>query len=169
MICVALTLLCCSQSSCCAFLRDFEVPLTGLIFHLLGGFPGGGFLFSFTAPSWECGSCPDSFSLSLFFYFFCSTRLCQKFLALFGGLSSSASIQLMFCVSHFTCRCVFFEAFVGGGVHCLLLLCLLLPSLIVNSWASLLRLRGGLEAQGKAFYFKTQIFRVWYMVSILQY
>ena len=47
--------------------------------------------------------------LSLFF--FCSTQLCQEFLALFGGLSSSASIQLMFCVSHFTCRCVFLMCF----------------------------------------------------------
>ena len=48
---------------------------------------------------------PDSFSLSLFF--FSSTLLCQEFLALFGGLSSSASIQLIFCASHFTRRCVF--------------------------------------------------------------
>ena len=46
---------------------------------------------------------PDSFSL----FFFCSTQSCQEFLALFGGLSSSASIQLMFCASCFTCRCVF--------------------------------------------------------------
>ena len=33
MICEALTLLCCSQSSCCIFLGDFEVPPTGLIFQ----------------------------------------------------------------------------------------------------------------------------------------
>ena len=32
MICAALTLLCCSQFSCCAFLSDFEVPPTQLIF-----------------------------------------------------------------------------------------------------------------------------------------
>ena len=32
MICAALTLLCHSQSSCCTFLSDFEVPLTWLIF-----------------------------------------------------------------------------------------------------------------------------------------
>ena len=58
--------------------------------------------------------------LSLFF--FCSTQLCQEFLALFGGLSSSASIQLMFCANSFTCRCVFFDVFVGDGVRELLLL-----------------------------------------------
>ena len=44
--------------------------------------------------------------LSLFL-FFCCTQLCQEFLALFGGLSSSVSIQLMFCASHFTRRCDF--------------------------------------------------------------
>ena len=49
---------------------------------------------------------PSWFLFSLFF-FFCSTQLCQEFLALFGGLSSSSSIQLMFCASSFTCRCVF--------------------------------------------------------------
>ena len=51
---VVLTLLCCSQSSCYTFSGDFEVPKTQLIFHQLGGFPGGGFLFSFTAPFREC-------------------------------------------------------------------------------------------------------------------
>jgi len=61
-------------------------------------------------------------SLSLFF--FCSTQLCQESVVIFGGLSSSASIQLMFYVSSFTSRCVvffFFDVFVGG-VHDLLLL-----------------------------------------------
>ena len=43
--------------------------------------------------------------ISLYFFFF-STQFCQEFLALFGGLSSD-SIQLMFCASCFTCRCVF--------------------------------------------------------------
>ena len=57
------------------------------------------------APSQECLSHPDSFSLSLFF--FCSTQLCQEFLALYGGLSSSVSVQLIFCASSFTGRCVF--------------------------------------------------------------
>ena len=32
MICVTLTLLCCSQSICCTFLSDFEVSATQLIF-----------------------------------------------------------------------------------------------------------------------------------------
>ena len=63
--------------------------------------------------------------LSLFF--FGSTQLCQKFLTLFGGLSSSASIQLMFCASRFTCRYFFFDVFVGEGVRNLLLLCNLAP------------------------------------------
>ena len=50
-------------------------------------------------------------------------QFCQEFLALFGSLSSSASIQLIFCVNHFTCRCVFFffYVFVGEGEHVLLL------------------------------------------------
>lgn len=48
-----------------------------------------------------------SWFLFSFFFFFCYTQLCQEFLALFGGLSSSASIQLMFCVSRFTRKCVF--------------------------------------------------------------
>ena len=64
--------------------------------------------------------------LSLFF--FCSTQLCQEFLALFGGVSSSASIQLKFYVSSFTCRCVVFDVFVAEGEHDLLLLCHLAPS-----------------------------------------
>lgn len=46
-ICVALTQLCCSQSSCCIFLGDFEVLPTQPVFRQLGGFsPGGGFLHS---------------------------------------------------------------------------------------------------------------------------
>ena len=53
MLCAALTLLCSSQSSCCTFLSNLHVPLTQLIFHQLGGFSGGGFLLSFTAPSQE--------------------------------------------------------------------------------------------------------------------
>ena len=38
---------------------------------------------------------------------FCSTQLCQEFPALLGGLSSSASMQLMFCFNSFTCGCIF--------------------------------------------------------------
>ena len=54
MICAAPSLLCCLQSSCYYFLGDFEVPPTQLIFCQLDGFPGGGFLYSFTAPSRVC-------------------------------------------------------------------------------------------------------------------
>ena len=54
MICAALTLLCCSQSSCCTFLGNFEVPVTWLIFPSVRWLPRCGFLFSFTAPSQEC-------------------------------------------------------------------------------------------------------------------
>lgn len=50
---------------------------------------------------------PSLFLFSLFFFFFYSTQLCQEFLALFGGLSSSAIIHLMFCGGSFTYRCVF--------------------------------------------------------------
>lgn len=69
MIYVALTLLCPPQSSCYAFLGDSEVPLSQLSPLWLGGFPGCGFLFSFTSPSQDCLTCPDSFSLSLSFSF----------------------------------------------------------------------------------------------------
>ena len=39
MICVALTLLCPLQSSCCTFLGDFEVPLAQLISPLVRWLP----------------------------------------------------------------------------------------------------------------------------------
>ena len=105
MICAAVTVLCPLQSSSCAFLCDFEVPLSPLISQSVRWLPRMWVPFSFTAPSQECESCPYSFSLSLFFFF--STRLCQEFLALFGGLNSSVSIQYMFSASRFVCRCVF--------------------------------------------------------------
>ena len=122
-ICAALTLLCCYESSCCAFLGDVEVPLTGLIFRQLGGFPGWVPFLLHSSPSemlvlsW--------FLLSLFFSF-CSTQFCQEFLALFGGSSPSASIS--WCsvrvVLHgdvvLWCVC-------GEGEHDLLLLCRLVP------------------------------------------
>ena len=107
MICVALTLLCCSQSSCYAFLSDFEVPPTQPIFRQVRWLPR----------KWVPFLLHSSLSLSLFtvspilipflsLIFFYSTQLRQESLALFGGLSSSASILLMFCASSFTCRCV---------------------------------------------------------------
>ena len=74
MICEPLTVFCSSQSSCCDFLRDFEVPLIWLTF-LSGGVPGCGFLFSFTVPSRECSPVLIPF-LSLSFFSFCSTQLC---------------------------------------------------------------------------------------------
>ena len=70
----------------------------------LGGFPGCGLPFSFTAASQECLPILDSFSLFFFFY---STQSCQEFLTLFGDLSS-ASIQFMSSASCFTCRCGLF-------------------------------------------------------------
>ena len=103
---VALILFCYSQSSCCTFLGNFEVPPTWLIFPSVRWLPRMCIPFFFHSsllgmlvPSWFL------FPLSLFF--FCSTQLCQRSLALFGSLSSSASIQLMFCASHSICRCVF--------------------------------------------------------------
>ena len=49
----AFSLPCPLQFSCCAFLWGFEVPLSWVIFPSRG-FPGCGFLSSFTAPSQEC-------------------------------------------------------------------------------------------------------------------
>ena len=106
---VALSLLCLPHSGCRDFLQGFEVPPSWLSLHQLGGFPGCGFLSSFTFPSKECWSCPDSlfFLFSLSFFPFCFTQLCGGFLALFGDLRSSANIQLMFCANHFTCTYFF--------------------------------------------------------------
>ena len=84
---------------------DFEVPLTQLIFLSVRWLPRMWVPFLLY-------SCLGNATLVLIpflsLFLFCSTQLCQEFLALFGCLSSSASIQLMFCLSHFTCRCVFF-------------------------------------------------------------
>ena len=72
--------------------------------------------FSFTVPSQECQSGSDSPSLSLFFS--CFTQLCQEILAIFEGLSSFASIQLLSCAS-----CFFLCVFVGEGARIPLLFC----------------------------------------------
>ena len=88
MICVALTLLCCPQSNCCTFLRDFEVLPTWLIFPSVRWLPRMWVPFLLHCSLSEILSHPYSF-LSLFF--FCS--VCQEFLALFGRLSSSAIIH----------------------------------------------------------------------------
>ena len=40
--------------------------------------------------------------------FSCFTQLCHEILAIFGGLNSYASIQLLFCVNCLTCRIFFF-------------------------------------------------------------
>lgn len=102
-VCAALTLLCCSQSSCCVFLSDFEVPPTQRVFRQAAS-PGGGFLFSFMAPSQECWSRPDSFSLPLFhlFYPIMSGVSCP-----FWRFTFFYSIQPMFCGSRFKRGCGF--------------------------------------------------------------
>ena len=64
--------------------------------HLQLIFPSwGADFFPFTAPCQECWSCPDSlfFLFSLSFFSFCSTQLYGGFLAPFGDLSSSVSVQ----------------------------------------------------------------------------
>ena len=106
MICAALTLLRCSQSSCCTFLGNFEVPLTRLIFLSVKWLPRM-WVPLLLHSSLSRMFVPSCFliSLSLFFLLFCPVM--SRVFALFGGSSSSASIQFMFCVSHFTCRCVF--------------------------------------------------------------
>ena len=75
-------------------------------------------------------------SLSFFLLFYPVT---SRVFALFGGLCPSTSIQLMFFLSCFTCRCVvflfcfvlfcFFDVFVGEDEQDLLLLCHLAPPL----------------------------------------
>ena len=73
--------------------------------HQLCGFPGFRFLSSFPAPSQECQSHPFFlFFLSSLSFSLCSTQLCGGFLALFGNMGSSTSVQWMFLVNCSTCR-----------------------------------------------------------------
>ena len=104
MICVAVTLLCPPQSSCCTFL-DPEVPLSQLIFPSVRWLPR--MWGSFSPSQLHSAMLVLSWFLFSLVFFFRSTQLYQECFALFGGLSSPASIQLMFYVSHFTWRCVF--------------------------------------------------------------
>ena len=127
MNCMALTLLYCSQSSCCSFLRDLEVLLTQLIFPSVRWLPRRWGSFSPSLLPLRNAS-PFLIPFLYLSFFFCSTQSCQEFFVLFRGLSSSLSIQLMFCVSCFTCRCgFFFYVFVGEGERDLLLLYHLAP------------------------------------------
>ena len=102
-------------------------------------FPGCVSLSSFTAPSQECWSCVLIPFLSFFLFSFCSIQLCGRFLALFGGIWSSASIQYMSsanCFAHRFCVCVF----VGEGEHHVFFLCRLdpiLPLIVVSICISL--------------------------------
>ena len=127
MICTALPLLCCSQYSGCGFFSDFEVPLAQLIFLSVRWLPR--VWVPFLLHSSLSGMLAPSWFLFFLSFLFCSTQLCQQFLALLGGLSS-ANIQLLFCERRFTHRYVFFDVFVGEVEHDLLLLChLALPPL----------------------------------------
>ena len=92
MICPALTLLCPLHSSFCAFLGKFEVPLFQLISPSVRWLPRTWVLFLFHS-SLSGMLVPTQFFFSLSLFFFCSTQLCQEFLALLGGLNSSASIR----------------------------------------------------------------------------
>ena len=103
---VVLTLLCCSQSSCWAFICDFEVPPTRLIFPSVRWLPRR--WVSFLLHSSLSGMLSPilipflCLSFFLLFYLVISRISCP-----FWSLSSSASIQFMLCASCFTCRCVF--------------------------------------------------------------
>ena len=106
LVCAALTRLCCPQSSGCMLSRGLGGPTDSA--HLCPGrrlprrwVP---FLLQGWLPLQSASPGPVPF-LALFF--FCSTQLCQDFLAVFGGLSSSASVQWMFCARPFTGWCVF--------------------------------------------------------------
>ena len=96
-VCEALSLLCPPQSSCCDFLWGFEVPPSYLISLSVRWLPRLWVPFLFRS------SLSGVLVLSWLFPF-CSTHLCGGFLALYGGLRSSATIQYMFHVNHSTCR-----------------------------------------------------------------
>ena len=94
-----------------ALLKHFswhlEIPPTRLIFPSLGDFEGERVWVPFLLHSSLSGVPVWSwfpFSLSSFLLF---TQSCHRILAIFGGLCSSASIQLLFWASHLTCRYVF--------------------------------------------------------------
>ena len=98
-LCVSLL---CLLSGCCDFLCGLEFRPPSRFISLLSvrwsprvWVPF--LLHSSLSGVQECWSYPDSclfFSLSLLSLFhFCSTQLCERFLALFGVLRSSASIQ----------------------------------------------------------------------------
>ena len=92
MICAALTPLFRSQTSCCAFLGIWRSLC-------LGDSPGYGLPFSFTAPSQERQSCPDS--PSLFHLFSCFTQLCQEILAVFWSFKFCQHSVAILCKSFY--------------------------------------------------------------------
>ena len=111
------------------FSAALRLPLhPGWSLSQLGVPPRFKFLSSFTAPSQEYWFCPESFvsPLSLSFSF-CFMQLFGRFLALSGGLRSSASNQLVFCVNCSTCVC-------GRRwtQHHVLLLCHLHPAMYLS-------------------------------------
>ena len=69
------------------------------------GFLVCGNLSSFTAPSHWYRSRSYSF-VSVFSFFFCPTQVRGGVSCLLGGLTSSASVQWVFCRSSSTCRCI---------------------------------------------------------------
>ena len=79
MIYVALTLLCPPRSSCYAFLHDFEVALACLISLSVSWLPRMWVPFLFHSSLSGMLVLIPFLSLS---FFFCSTQLCQEFLAL---------------------------------------------------------------------------------------
>lgn len=88
------SLLCPPQSSYCILFWDAEVPLFWLISLSVIWIPGCGSLASFASSLRIASPILILFFLSFsLFYFLCSTKLCGGFLARFGGLRSSASIQ----------------------------------------------------------------------------
>ena len=102
MVCASLTLLFGSQTCCWLFLASWRSIGLSWYLHQLGGFPGCRFPFLLHR-------CLLGMLVTCWFPFYfsplfcCFTQLCQGILAICGGLISSASIQLMFCVSGFTC------------------------------------------------------------------
>ena len=82
MICVAVTHLGPLQSSCCAFLGAFEVPPEVLAYLPVSQVASQD-VGSFSPSQLPLGNASPVLIPFLSLFFFCSSQLCQEFLALF--------------------------------------------------------------------------------------
>ena len=112
MFCATLPLLFPTQCSFCIFLCGFEISLFCPI-SLSEGFPGYKFLSSFTAPSQECQSCPDSFLSLSFFLLSYPVMWNVSFLFCRFKVFCQSSVDVL-CKS-FYMQMGFFDVFMGEG------------------------------------------------------